>query len=95
MNKLHMYGTKQVYLQLDNALQFRVNWIKKIEDVFIAEINDRKKMNKAINKHIAVLDYAEKALLVLYDADSGTSLFSFTTIIRILVGIASTSISLV
>ena len=37
-----MYGTKQIYPQLDNALLFKLSRIKEIEDFFIAEANERK-----------------------------------------------------
>lgn len=43
MNQPHVRDTKQTYLQLDNALQFRLSRIKETEDFFIAEINDREK----------------------------------------------------
>ena len=48
MNEPHVYATKQIYLQLDNPLQFRLSKIKEIEDSFIAENSDREKMSKTL-----------------------------------------------
>ena len=41
MNEPYVYETKQDYLELDNALQFRLNRVKKIKEFFIAEISGR------------------------------------------------------
>lgn len=67
----------------------------KKQDFFIAEINGNDKMSKKHSKYITVRDYTDNTLLVLSGTDSGVSLLSFTTIIAMPVGIASTSISLV
>lgn len=45
MNEAHLYGAKQIYPKLDNALQFRLSGIKEIEDFFIAEISEGKNMS--------------------------------------------------
>ena len=92
MNKPPVCVTKQIYLQSDNALQIRLSRIKEKEHFFIADINDRKKMSKTLNKHITVLDNPDKILLVLSGADSGVSLFSFTIVIGIPVGITNASL---
>ena len=42
MNEPHVRGTRQTYLQLDNALQFRLSRIRETEDFLITEINDSK-----------------------------------------------------
>ena len=52
-------------------------------------------MVKTINKYITTLNSASKTLLVLSSASSGYSLCSFTTVIGTIVGIVSTSSSLV
>ena len=51
-----------------------------MEDFFLAEINNREKTSKALYKCIAVVDYADKTLLVLPGAGSGLSLCSFATV---------------
>ena len=95
MNEPHVFATKEIYLQLDNPLQFRLCRIKEIEDSFIAKINDREKTSKTLYKYITSLDYAGKALLVLSGASSGVSLLLFTTIIGTPVRVPSASISVV
>ena len=52
MNEIHVYDTKQINLQLENALQFRDSRIKEIEDFFIAEISDGEKITKKFNKYL-------------------------------------------
>ena len=50
MNEPYVSGTKQIYLQLDNAIKFIFSRIKVIESFFIAEINEREKREKTLNK---------------------------------------------
>ena len=90
-----MCDAKQIYLLLDNALPPILSRVKETEDFFIAEINGNDKMSKKHSKYITVRDYTDNTLLVLSGTASGVSLLSFTTIIAMPVGIASTSISLV
>ena len=52
-------------------------------------------MSTTVNKYITTLEYTDKIFLVLSGANSGVSLCSFTTIIDIIIGIASASVSLV
>ena len=42
MNEMHVYATKGLYPQLESPLELRLCRIKGIEDIFIAEIKDRK-----------------------------------------------------
>ena len=42
MNDPHAYDTKKMPLQLDNPLQFGLSRIKKIQDFFTAEINQKR-----------------------------------------------------
>ena len=65
MNKVHVYNTKQIYIQLDNPLQLRLDKIKEKEHFFIVEINDRQKLSKALTRYITVLDYADLTFLAL------------------------------
>ena len=90
-----MCDAKQIYLLLDNALPPILSRVKETEDFFIAEINGNDKMSKKHSKYITVRDYTDNTLLVLSGTDRGVSLLSFTTVIAMPVGIASTSISLV
>ena len=53
-------------------------------------------MSKKLNKYIAAFDYIDKAILiVLYATSRGISIISFTSVIRVPVGIESVSLSLV
>ena len=46
-----MDGTKQIYLKLDHALEFRLIRTTEIYIFFfISEINDRKEMSKVLDK---------------------------------------------
>ena len=59
MHEPHLYDTKQIYLQLDNAMQFRLCTIEEIKDSCNAETNNQGKMSKTLNKCSTVLNYAE------------------------------------
>ena len=71
--------------KISNALQFRLSRTKEIEDLFVAEINGRENMRKALNNYVAVLNHA--------DLGSGVCLFWFTTVIGVPTWIASANTS--
>ena len=77
-----------------NNQQFRLNKINEIKDYFIAEIKERELISKRLSKCIASFDYFDKSLIVLPTTSGSISIASFTTIIAILVGTASASLSL-
>ena len=52
-------------------------------------------MSKKLSKYIAAFDYIDKALIVLSATSGGINIISFTSVIRILAGIASASFTLV
>ena len=53
-------------------------------------------MSKKLNKYIAAFDYIDKAILnVSFATSRGISIISFTSVIRVPVGIESVSLSLV
>ena len=52
MNKPHVHDKKYIYLQLGNALQFRLSSTQRNKKNTISEINYREKMSKRLNKHI-------------------------------------------
>ena len=76
-----MNYTKEIFLQLDNLLQFRLTRLKEIEHFFIAEVNGREKMPNTLNKYITALAYKDKVSLILPGVTSGVSLSLFTTVI--------------
>lgn len=45
-------GTVNIYPQLDNLMQFKIDEINKIKDYFIAEIHKRESTSKSVSKHI-------------------------------------------
>ena len=53
INVAQVCATKQIYYQLNNALQSRLKIMKEIEIFFIEEINDREKMSKVLDKYIS------------------------------------------
>ena len=52
-------------------------------------------MSKKLSKYIAAFDYLDKALIVLSATSGGISIISFTSVIGVLVGIASASFIIV
>ena len=77
-----------------NKQQFRLNKINEIKDYFAAEIKERELTSKRLSKYIASFDYFDKSLIVLSTINGSISIGSFATVIRIPIGIASTSLSL-
>ena len=71
-----------------------MNKIRKIEDFFITKIKERELTSKKLSKYIYLFLYFDKSLIVLSVTSGIVSIASFTTVIGILVGIASASISL-
>ena len=80
--------------KLSDQTKFRLYEIKKIENYFINEINERKSYSKKLNKYVTIFDYIDKILIVLSATTSGVSIISFTSIVGAPVGIASASLTL-
>ena len=66
---------------ISNQINLRLSRIKEIENVSIAEINDKEKLSKTFNKHATALGYTDKTVFVLLKTGSSISLFSLTTVI--------------
>ena len=81
--------------KLSDQTKFRLYEIKKIENYFINEINERESYSKKLNKYVTIFDYTDKILIVLSATTGGISIISFTTTIGATVGIASTSFTLI
>ena len=79
---------------LTEQTKFRLNEIIGIENYFHEEINQRKSCSKKLNKYVTTFDYIDKILIVLSETSSGVSIISFTSIVGVLVGIASASLTL-
>ena len=54
------HKTPNIYPNISNDQQFRLNKIKEIKDYFIAEIRERELISKNISKYIASLGYFDK-----------------------------------
>ena len=83
-----------IYPNLNDQQQFRLNKINEIKDYFVVEIIERELMCKRLSKYIAFFDCFEKSLIVLSATSGNISIASFTTVIGATVGIASASFSL-
>ena len=79
---------------LTNQTKFWLDGIRKIENYFHDEINQRKSCSKKLRKYVAVFDYIDQALIVLSAASGGVSITSCTSTAGAPVGIASASLTL-
>ena len=92
--KHDFHKTPNIYPNISNDQQFRLNKINEIKDYFIAEIRGRELMSKSLSKYIASFEYLDKSLIVLLVATGSISIASFATAIGAPVGIMSASCSL-
>ena len=81
--------------KLSDQTKFRLYEIKKIENYFINEINERKSYSKKLNKYVTIFDYIDKILIILSATTGGISIISFTSIIGVPAGIANASFTLI
>ena len=79
-----------MYLNLNNQQQFRLNKISEIENYFIAEIRERELMSTRLSKYIASLDYFDKSLIVLSATSGGISIASFDYFDKSLIVLSAT-----
>ena len=50
--------------KLSDQTKYRLYQIKRIENYFIIEINERKSYSKKMNKYVTISDYIDKMLIV-------------------------------
>ena len=81
--------------KLSDQTKYRLCEIKKIENYFINEINERESYSKKLSKYVTIFDYMDKILIVLSATSSGVSIVSFISIIGVPAGIASASFTLI
>ena len=86
--------TPNIYPNISNDQQFRLNKINDIKDYFIAEIRERELMSKNLSKYIASFEYLDKSLIVLSVATGSISIASFANAIGVPVQIKNASCSL-
>ena len=82
------HETPNIYPNLNDQQQFRLNKINEIKDYFIAEIKGRELMSKRLSKYIPSFDYFDMSLT------GSISTASFATVIGAPVGMTSASFSL-
>ena len=82
-------------IKLSDQIKFRLYEIKRIENYFINEINERKSCSKKLSKYVTTFDYIDKILIILSTTSGGISIISFTGIIGEPAGIASASFTLI
>ena len=62
---------------LSDQTKFRLYWMKKIENYFINEINQRKLYSKKLSKYVTVFNYMSKILIVLSATTGWVPIFFF------------------
>ena len=80
-----------LYANLNEQQQFRLNKINEVKDYFVAEIRKRELISnsKSLSKNFATFDYFDKFLIALSATSGGISIASYATVIGAPVGIAS------
>ena len=82
-------------LELEDINKYRLNEINKVKDYFNNEINERKDIIKKLNKYIVAFDYLDKIFITLSASFGTLSIASHATVVRIPVGIAGSSLTLI
>ena len=90
----HFHETPNIYPNISNEQQFRLNIINEIKDQFLAEIRERELISQNISKYIASLDYFDKSLNALSILAGSISIASFATVIGASAGIIGASCGL-
>ena len=90
----NFHKTPNMYPNISNDQQFRLNKINEIKDYFIAEIREGELVSKNLSKYIASIEYLDKSLIVLLVATGSISIVSFAIAMGAPVGIMSASCSL-
>ena len=75
--------------------KFRLNEIRKIENYFNSEINQRKLCSKKLSKYATVFNYIDKMLIVLNAASGGVCIISSVSVVGAPVGVAGASFTLI
>ena len=86
--------THNIYPNLHDQQQFRLNKINEIKNYFVAEIKERELMSERLSRYITSFNYFGKSLIVLSVTTGSISIASLTTVIGAPVGIVSASFSL-
>ena len=80
MVEYNSHEKHNIYPNLSNQQQFRLNKINEIKDYFVAEIKERELMNKWLSKYIVSFGYFDISLIVLSVRTGSISTASFATV---------------
>ena len=75
--------------------KFRLDEIKKIENYFNSEINQRKLCSKKLSKYVTTFNYIDKILIILNATTGGVCIISHATAVGAPVGIAKAGFTIV
>ena len=75
--------------------KFRIDEIKKIENYFNSEINQRKLSSKKLSKYVSTFNYIDKILIVLNATTGGICIISHASVVGAPIGIASAGFTIV
>ena len=81
--------------KLSDQTKFWLDDIKKIENYFGSEINQRKSCSKKLSKYISAFDYIDKILIVLNATTGGVCIICHATVVGTPVGTASPGFTIV
>ena len=81
--------------KLSDQIKFRLDEIKKIEDYFHEEINQRKLCSKKLSKYVTTFDYIDKISIVLSATARGVCIVSHATVVGAPVAKASAGFTIV
>ena len=87
MTERYSYETHNIYSNLSDQQQFKLNKINEIKYYFVTVIKERELMNKRLSNYIASFDYFAKSLIAWFVTTGRISVASFTSVIGAPVGI--------
>ena len=91
-NSIEAFGK----INITEQTKFRLSEIIVIENYFYHEINERKSyIKKLLSKYVTISEYIDKILIILSATSGGVSAMSFVSIVRVPVGIAGASFTLI
>ena len=67
--------------KLSDQTKFRLDEIKKIENYFNSEINQRKLCSKKLSKYVTTFNYIDKILIVLNATTGGICIISHASVV--------------
>ena len=83
------------HLELTDVNKYRLDEINKIKEYFDNEIKERKDIVKKLNKYLVSFDYLDKIFITLSASFGTLSIASYAAVVRMPVGIAGFSLTLI